>query len=93
MPHALIAAFGGDTVAATRAFSDAMPDDVRVIALVDFENDCVATSLAVARELGDGLWGVRLDTAETMVDKSLAEESRDPESRGVNPRLVECKCT
>lgn len=88
VPHALIAAFGGDTVAATRAFAEAMDDDVRVISLVDFDNDCVGTSLAVARDLGKRLWGVRLDTASTMVDRSLAEEMGDFDPRGVNPRLV-----
>ena len=89
VPHALIAAFGGDTVAATCAFADAMPEHVRVISLVDFDNDCVGTSLAVARALGDGLWGVRLDTASTLVDRSLAGEMGDFDPRGVNPRLVE----
>ena len=88
VPHALIAAFGGDTVAATRAFADAMPDHVRVISLVDFDNDCVGTSLDVARALGDDLWGVRLDTASTVVDRSLTEEMGDFEPTGVNPRLV-----
>jgi nicotinate phosphoribosyltransferase len=88
VPHGLIAAFGGDTVAATRAFADAMPKHVRVISLVDFDNDCVGTSLAVARALGTDLWGVRLDTASTVVDRSLTEEMGDFEPTGVNPRLV-----
>lgn len=89
VPHALIAAFGGDTVAATVAFAEAMPDAVRVISLVDFDNDCVSTSLAVARALGEKLWGVRLDTSEALVDRSLGEEMGDFDPRGVNPRLVD----
>jgi nicotinate phosphoribosyltransferase len=89
VPHALIAAFGGDTVAATEAFAQAMPADVRVISLVDFHNDSVGTSLAVARALGDRLWGVRLDTAGTMVDKALMGEMGEFDPRGVNPLLVE----
>jgi nicotinate phosphoribosyltransferase len=89
VPHALIAAFGGDTVAATEAFARAMAADVRVISLVDFDNDSVGTSLAVARALGDRLWGVRLDTASTMVDKALMGEMGEFDPRGVNPRLVE----
>lgn len=88
VPHALIAAFGGDTVAATVAFAEAMPSDVRVIALVDFDNDCAGTSLATARRLGQRLWGVRLDTSSTLVDKALAGEMGDFDPRGVNPRLV-----
>ena len=88
VPHALIAAFGGDTVAATRAFAAQMPPDVQVISLVDFDNDCVATSLAVARALGPRLHGVRLDTSESMVDRSVLPQMGDFDPRGVNPRLV-----
>ena len=88
VPHALIAAFGGDTVAATRAFAATMPADMKVITLVDFDNDCVGTSLAVARALGPRLHGVRLDTSEAMVDGSLAPHMGDFDPRGVNPQLV-----
>jgi nicotinate phosphoribosyltransferase len=88
VPHALIAAYGGDTVAASRAFADQMPEDVRVITLVDFDNDCVGTSLAVARALGHRLFGVRLDTSETMVDRSIVPQMGDFDPRGVNAQLV-----
>jgi nicotinate phosphoribosyltransferase len=88
VPHGLIAAFGGDTVEATRAFADAMSPDVSIISLVDFDNDCVGTSLAVARALGARLSGVRLDTSETMVDRSIVSWMEDFDPRGVNPRLV-----
>lgn len=92
MPHALIAAYGGDTVLATEKFAQFIPE-VPVISLVDFDNNSVETSLAVARKLGQKLWGVRLDTSETLIDYSLAAEigSRKPEElKGVNPTLV-CK--
>ena len=88
VPHALIAAFGGDTVAATRAFAETMPADMKVISLVDFDNDCVGTSLAVARALGPRLHGVRLDTSESMVDRALVPLMGDFDPRGVNPQLV-----
>lgn len=88
VPHSLIACFDGDTVAATRAVADLLADDVHIISLVDFDNDCVATSLAVARALGDRLWGVRLDTSETMVDRSVLPEMGAFRPTGVNPRLV-----
>jgi nicotinate phosphoribosyltransferase len=88
VPHALIAAFDGDTVAATIAFADAMPADVQVVSLVDFENDCVRTSLAVARALGARLAGVRLDTSESIVDLSVIPQMGDFDPRGVNPQLV-----
>ena len=74
VPHALIAAYGGDTVAAAVAFADVHYPETNVTALVDWDNDCVATSLACARALGERLWGVRLDTSETMVDRSLWDE-------------------
>jgi nicotinate phosphoribosyltransferase len=61
---------------------------VNVVVLVDFENDSVKTSLEVARALGDRLWGVRLDTSRTLVDKSLWNEMSDFDPRGVNERLV-----
>ena len=37
--------------------------------LVDFENDSVRTALEVAHALGPRLWGVRLDTSESLVDR------------------------
>jgi nicotinate phosphoribosyltransferase len=88
VPHGLIAAYGGDTVAAARAFADAMPPGMRIVTLVDFENDSVRTSLDVARALGPRLFGVRLDTSDTMVDRSLWPVMGDFDPRGVNPRLV-----
>ena len=88
VPHALIAAFGGDTVAASVAMAQQTGPDVQMIALVDFDNDCVQTSLAVARALGPRLFGVRLDTSETLVDRSVVPQMGDFDPRGVNPQLV-----
>jgi nicotinate phosphoribosyltransferase len=88
VPHGLIAACGGDTVLATKLFADVYHPEINVTALVDFDNDCVATSLAVARELGERLWGVRLDTAETLVDRSLWSKMGQFRPNGVAPELV-----
>lgn len=93
LPHSLIASYAGDTVAATLALARRIPDSVRIVSLVDFDNDCIGTSLKVARALGEKLYAVRLDTAEDVVDRSLADEagrdSADGRSlRGVNARLV-----
>jgi nicotinate phosphoribosyltransferase len=88
VPHALIAAYGGDTVAAATHFADWATPDMNVTVLVDFENDSVRTALEVARALGPRLWGVRLDTSESLVDCSLWEELGDFAPTGVNPRLV-----
>jgi nicotinate phosphoribosyltransferase len=87
IPHALIAAYGGDTVKATRRFAELFPD-VEVIALVDYDNDSVKTSIEVAQALEGRLWGVRLDTSEMMVDKSIAPVMGAFRPTGVNAQLV-----
>jgi nicotinate phosphoribosyltransferase len=89
VPHALIAAYGGNTVLAASKFVEHSDPDVNVVVLVDFENDSVRTSLEVARALGDRLWGVRLDTSRTLVDRALWSEMGYFDPRGVNPRLVD----
>jgi len=88
VPHAIIAAYGGDTVTASQKFAQYMPEHVRLITLVDFDNDSVNTSLAVARALGARLYGVRLDTAETIVDQSIIPQMGHFHPTGVNPQLV-----
>jgi nicotinate phosphoribosyltransferase len=89
VPHGLIAAYGGDTVAAASAFAERFADEMNVTVLVDFENDSVRTALEVADALGERLWGVRLDTSERMVDRALWHEMGDFSPTGVNPVLVE----
>ena len=112
VPHALIAVYGGDTTVATLKFDEYVnrategvghltaqgtPEGhVNVTALVDFRNDVVNTSLGVAHALGQRLWGVRVDTSETLVDLSIVRELREKEGvaggndvRGVTPRLIE----
>jgi nicotinate phosphoribosyltransferase len=91
VPHALISAYGGNTVLAATRFAEwaeLNDPDVNIVVLVDFENDSVRTSLEVARALGKELWGVRLDTSRTLVDRSLWDEMGDFDPRGVNERLV-----
>jgi nicotinate phosphoribosyltransferase len=88
VPHSLISSYGGNTVLAATKFAEHTAPDLNVVVLVDFENDSVGTALDVARALGDRLWGVRLDTSRTMVDRSLWHELGDFDPRGVNERLV-----
>jgi nicotinate phosphoribosyltransferase len=88
VPHALIAAYGGNTVLAASKFAEWAPDDFRITVLVDFENDSVRTALDVARALGPRLWGVRLDTSSQLVDRSLWQRMGDFDPRGVNVELV-----
>jgi nicotinate phosphoribosyltransferase len=88
VPHALIAAFGGDTVEAARRFADRYSGEMNVTVLVDFDNDSVRTALDVADALGDKLWGVRLDTSEKLVDRSLWTDMGEFRPTGVNEVLV-----
>src|SRR3954465_9122153 len=88
VPHALIAAYGGDTVAAARAFTRNFGDQMHVTVLVDFVNDSVATALEVAGALGPDLWGVRIDTSDKLVDRSLWEDMGYFKPTGVNEELV-----
>jgi nicotinate phosphoribosyltransferase len=88
VPHSLISAYGGNTVLAAAKFAEWAPEDINVTVLVDFENNSVETALQVARELGPRLWGVRLDTSESLVDRSLWDELGDFKPTGVNERLV-----
>jgi nicotinate phosphoribosyltransferase len=89
VPHGLIAAYGGDTVKAAAKFAEGYHEEMNITVLVDFENDSVKTALEVAGALGPRLWGVRLDTSEQLVDRSLWEEMGGFKPTGVNPRLVE----
>src|SRR5437016_11505959 len=111
VPHALIAVYGGDPTVATLKFdefinrsSDAIghltakgtaEGHVNLTSLVDFQNDVVNTSLGVAHALGARLWGVRIDTSETLIDRSILRELEESggeaqgQLRGVTPRLVQ----
>ena len=111
VPHALIAVYGGDTTVATLKFdeyinraTDAIghltakgteEGHVNVTSLVDFQNDVVNTSLGVAHALGARLWGVRVDTSESLIDRSVLRELEETSGeasgqlRGVTPRLVQ----
>jgi nicotinate phosphoribosyltransferase len=89
VPHALIASYGGDTVKAASVFAERFHEEMNITVLVDFENDSVKTTLEVAEALGPKLWGVRLDTSEELVDRSLLAELGGFKPTGVNSRLVD----
>jgi nicotinate phosphoribosyltransferase len=89
VPHGLIAAYGGDSVKAAVKFAEYFHHDMNITVLVDFVNDSVTTALQVAEALQGKLWGVRLDTSEMLVDRSLLDEMGSFKPTGVNPRLVE----
>lgn len=86
IPHALIAVLMGNTITAAEKFSE-IHSDSSLIALVDYDNDCVNTALLAAKHFQKKLWGVRLDTAESLTDKSLSSTPGHPQS-GVTQQLV-----
>ncbi len=88
LPHALIAAFAGDTVRATLALAEACPHEP-IWSLVDFENDSARTAVEVFRAFRDRgliLAGVRLDTSQSLVDEGLRRAGSD--EQGVTPALA-----
>ncbi|MBK8134601.1 MAG: nicotinate phosphoribosyltransferase [Chloroflexi bacterium] len=102
IPHALIAAFLGDSASAMLAFAEVMPIDVPRILLADFNNDAVratldtldafwphtrAALLANDRE-GSKRWS--LDGVRLDTAGNLLDASlTDPADKGVSPVLVE----
>lgn len=88
MPHALIAAYKGDTAAAALALADACPDEL-IWALVDFTNDSPAEAVRTFKafkDRGKKLAGVRVDTSQDLIDRSL--ERMGLTLHGVVPELV-----
>jgi nicotinate phosphoribosyltransferase len=68
IPHAAIACFLGDTVETMCAFASTLPPEVPRIALVDFNNDTIQTSLAVCQ--------VMFERFREMVDAGKPEEAK-----------------
>ncbi|PPE06134.1 nicotinate phosphoribosyltransferase [Williamsoniiplasma lucivorax] len=91
MPHALIQAFDGNTLEATKAFAQAFPDN-NLVSLVDYNNDCVTQAVEVANYFGEKLYAVRLDTSGNLIDQTLAQKKDqfpiDANLYGVNQYLV-----
>ena len=87
VPHAMIASLGGNTVDAVKVFGESYPE-TNLVALVDFNNDCVGTAVECAEAMEGKLWGVRLDTSEKMVDKSIFNNMGNFKPTGVIPELV-----
>jgi nicotinate phosphoribosyltransferase len=101
VPHALIACFLADTAEAMLAFARYVPPEVPRVALVDFENDTVAASLATigaywphymeALHSGDVEGQKRWTLNGVRLDTSgnMRDVSLEPDGPlGVNPQLV-----
>ena len=90
VPHGLIAAYGGDTVRAAPRVRQALrrPDEHHRAGRLR-ERLGRRPRSRWPRRSGPKLWGVRLDTSEQLVDRSLIDEMGGFTPTGVNPRLVE----
>lgn len=75
--HAAIAAFLGDTTEVMLAFARTRPVDIPRVALVDFENDCVGTSLAVMQAM--------FSCYRELVDAGQEDEAQRYKLFGVRP--------
>ena len=75
--HAAIACFLGDTVETMMAYSSVLPPSVPRIALVDFQNDCVGTSLGVMKAM--------FNRYRELVDSGKEEEAQRFVLFGVRP--------
>ncbi|MCT4594927.1 MAG: nicotinate phosphoribosyltransferase [Anaeromicrobium sp.] len=73
LPHAAML-IGGDTLDVAKAYNEVSPEDHKRIVLVDTFKDEVEESIRIAKELGDKLYAIRLDTPS--------------ERGGVTPNLV-----
>ncbi|WP_036464306.1 nicotinate phosphoribosyltransferase [Mycoplasmopsis sturni] len=84
MPHVLIQGFGGDVVAAAKAYNKNFPNN-KLIVLVDYHNNIIEDSIKIWNELGNKVWGVRVDTSKNMVDHMF--DGEEPQY-GVNPEQI-----
>jgi nicotinate phosphoribosyltransferase len=75
--HAAIAAFLGDTVECMLAFAETRPVAIPRIALIDFDNDCVGTTLAVMEAM--------FARYRELIDAGNAEEAERYRLFGVRP--------
>lgn len=57
IPHCLIASYGGSTSAASLAFDRRIEDGVNRVVLVDWDNDCIGTTLQVINAFYDAYCG------------------------------------
>ncbi|KNF09474.1 nicotinate phosphoribosyltransferase PncB [Gottschalkia purinilytica] len=73
LPHAAFLV-AGDTLEVAKAYDEIMPNDYKRIVLVDTFKDEVEETLRLAKEMGERLYGIRLDTPS--------------ERGGVTPELV-----
>ncbi len=74
MPHALIQQYHGDIVKVYHSFKQKFPND-KIVMLVDYDNDVIGTLEKLKPYLND-IWGLRIDTSQKIIDKSIKNKSK-----------------
>ncbi|WP_232297027.1 nicotinate phosphoribosyltransferase [Mycoplasma sp. (ex Biomphalaria glabrata)] len=90
IPHSLIQAFGGDIIEALSAYEKTL-NEKKIVALIDFNNDCVKEAEKVAHYFKDRLFAVRIDTSISNQDeyfKRVPGQWPEEETYGVNIHLI-----
>lgn len=85
MPHALIQMCGGDIIKAGELYLKTFPNE-KLTALIDYHNNVVEDTLALARVLKENLAAVRVDTSKSLIDHYFD----DKDTSGFDPHGV-CK--
>lgn len=87
MPHALIQVSGGDIQKAADLYLKAYPNE-KVTALIDYNNNVVHDSVALAKYLNGKLKAVRVDTSKSLVDHYFDNVQDKTGLEGVSEPLI-----
>src|SRR6056297_812533 len=87
--HSYIASFLGDTTEAMLQFSRLMPHDVNRIALVDFDNDCVNTTLELLKAMYDKYVKLKNNGNSNEADKYKLFGVRPDNSSSLRDKSIE----
>lgn len=87
--HSYIASFLGDTTEAMLQFSRLMPHDVNRIALVDFDNDCVNTTLELLKAMFDKYIELKNNGNSNEADKYKLFGVRPDNSSSLRDKSIE----
>jgi len=87
--HSYIASFLGDTTEAMLQFSRLMPHDVNRIALVDFDNDCVNTTLELLKAMYDKYVELKNNGNSNEADKYKLFGVRPDNSSSLRDKSIE----
>ncbi len=95
MPHSLILIYGWKygkergTIEAAKAFDKYIAPKVKRVVLIDTFNKEITDTKAVAKELGDRLYGVRIDTCGESLGEGCVEGSeKHVNTKGVTTELA-----